>query len=163
MRLMIANGIFCSKILYCLPLFGGADQYVLRRLQVVQNEAARIVTKLGSRTPIADLLIQTGWLSISQLAFLHSVLLVAKVHNSGKPEYLAEKMKNDYRYDTRISRQKYIQWGPEFKATKSLTLRSWRWFGTANFNKIPPAIRNTSDKKVFKIKLAQWIRENISI
>ena len=162
-RLMIANGIFCSKILYCLPLFGGADQYVLRRLQVVQNEAARIVTKLGRRTPIADLLIQTGWLSISQLVFLHSVLLVAKVKNSGKPEYLAEKIKNDYRYDTRISRQKYIQWGPEFKATKSLTLRSWRWFGTANFNKIPPAIRNTSDKKVFKIKLVQWIRENISI
>ena len=162
-RLMLANGLFCSKLLYCLPLFGGTEQYVLNSLQVAQNEAARTVTKLGRFTPVSKLLLQTGWLSVKQLIFLHSVLLVVKIRNSMKPEYLAEKLRMDYKYDTRISRQNYIRWGPDFRATKTLTLNSWRWYGTSNFNRIPPAIRNIDDPKMFKIKLLPWIRENIEI
>ena len=44
-RLMIANGIFISKLLYCLPLYGGTEDYLLKSLQVVQNAAAREVSK----------------------------------------------------------------------------------------------------------------------
>ena len=146
----MANGIFCSKLLYCLVLFGGTDEYVLSSLQIAQNEAARVVTKLDKRSPVSKLLRQTGWLSVRQLVFLHSVLLVSKVKNSKKPDYLADRLKTDYKYNTRISRQNLIQWGPEFRAKKSLTQRSWRWYGTANYNKIPQELRNARDVAVLK-------------
>ena len=162
-RLMLANGIFCSKLLYCLPLFGGTEQFVLENLQVVQNEAARAVTKLDRFTPKSMLLLQTGWLSVRQLVFLYSVLLVAKIQISNRPEYLAEKLKGDYRYDTRNSRQNMIQWGPEFSAKKTLTLNSWKWYGCSNYNRIPQDIRNSSCIEVFKTKLVSWIKANISI
>ena len=162
-RLVLANGIFCSKLLYCLVLFGGTDEYVLSSLQIAQNEAARVVTKLDKRSPVSKLLRQTGWLSVRQLVFLHSVLLVSKVKNSKKPDYLADRLKTDYKYNTRISRQNRIQWGPEFRAKKSLTQRSWRWYGTANYNKIPQEFRNARDVAVLKRKLIPWIRENIAI
>ena len=50
-RLMVANGIFGSKMLYGLQLFGGTEEYLLNSLQVVQNKAARTVTKLNIFTP----------------------------------------------------------------------------------------------------------------
>ena len=42
-RKLIAEGCFTSVLLYCLPLFGGLDQYQVNELQVLQNHAARIV------------------------------------------------------------------------------------------------------------------------
>ena len=160
-RLMLANGIFCSKLLYCLPLFGGTEEFVVKRLQVTQNEAARAVTKLGRLTPVSELLKQTGWLSIRQLIFLYSVLSIVKVQLCGKPEYFAEKIKADYKYDTRRSRQSFIQWGPDFRAKKTLTLNSWRWYGSSNYNMIPSDIRNAADIRSFKSQLIPWIRDNI--
>ena len=146
-----------------LPLFGGTEKYVLNSLQVVQNEAARTVTKLGRLSPVSKLLTQTGWLSVKQLVFLYSVLLVVKIRNSKKPEYLAEKLKMDYKYDTRISRQNFIRWGPDFRATRTITLNSWRWYGTSNYNRIPPDIRKICDPRMFKTKLIPWIKENVAI
>ena len=45
-RKMIANGIFISKISYLIAVWGGCSQELLNQLQVAQNKAARIVTKL---------------------------------------------------------------------------------------------------------------------
>ena len=162
-RLMVENGIFCSKVLYCLPLFGGTEEFVLNSLQVIQNEAARVVTKLDRFTSSLQLLRQTGWLSVRQLVFLYSVLLVVKVQTSKKPAYLAECLKSDYKYNTRISRQNLIQWGPEFRAKKTLTHCSWRWYGAANFNRIPQDLRRISDLRIFKTKLIPWIKDNIHL
>ena len=125
-RLMVANGIFSSKLLYGLQLYGGTEEYLLNSLQVVQNMAARTVTKLNMFTPTSTLLKQTGWLSVRQLIFYHSVLLVYKVRQTSLPQYLADKIQNEYSYDTRISRTNLVKWGTQFKATRSLTKNSWR-------------------------------------
>ena len=42
-RLMIANGIFCSKLIYQISLTGGTDEFLLNSLQIVENKAARFV------------------------------------------------------------------------------------------------------------------------
>ena len=55
-RLMIANGIFLSKLIFQISLWGGADDYLLNSLQIIQNKAARFVTRRGRYTPVAELL-----------------------------------------------------------------------------------------------------------
>ena len=45
-RKMLADGIFMSKLIYLIPLWGGCEKYLIRSLQVIQNKAARVVTKL---------------------------------------------------------------------------------------------------------------------
>ena len=55
-RLMIANGIFCSKLIFQISLWGGTEDYLLNSLQIVQNKAARSVARRGKYTPIVDLL-----------------------------------------------------------------------------------------------------------
>ena len=43
-RKMLAEGLFNSVLVYCLPLYGGCDKGDLHAMQVLQNKATRIVT-----------------------------------------------------------------------------------------------------------------------
>ena len=86
-RKMIADGIFISTLVYMIQLWGGSSQSLISCLQIIQNKAARAVTKLGMRTPVKVLLLQCGWLSVKQLFVYHSCLFVFKIRFHGKPGY----------------------------------------------------------------------------
>ena len=73
---MVANGIFLSKLCYLIQLWGGADGYLLGRLQVLQNKAARAVTGKSWFTPTRRLLEECKWLSVRQLVFYQTVMIV---------------------------------------------------------------------------------------
>ena len=93
-RKMIANGIIISKLIYLIPLWSDCEKYLTKSLQVVQNKAARVVTKCGRRTPIKDMLKQCGWLSVSQLGVYHSLVLLFKILETKAPQYLFLKLSN---------------------------------------------------------------------
>ena len=42
---MVAEGCFNSVLMYCLPLFGGLEKYQVKEIQILQNQAARIVCR----------------------------------------------------------------------------------------------------------------------
>ena len=100
-RKMIANAIVMSSLVYVIQLYGNATDYLLKSLQVLQNKAARTVTRSGWGTSTSVLLRQIGWLSINQLVVYHSLLLVFKIDRDGKPGYFKEKFKKDFSYRTR--------------------------------------------------------------
>ena len=77
-RKMIGNGIFLSKLIYLIQVWGGTSDFLLSSLQIMQNKAARYITKLGSYTPVETLLTQCGWLSVQQLVVYHSLNLILK-------------------------------------------------------------------------------------
>ena len=52
----------------------GCEDYLVNALQVCQNKAARLVTKLDRFTPTKVLMQQCGWLSVKQLMIYHSLL-----------------------------------------------------------------------------------------
>ena len=70
-----------------LAVWGGCSA-VLKSLQIIQNKVARVVTKLDWSTSTELLLRQMGWLSVNQLIFYHSLLLVYKMKMSQRPRYL---------------------------------------------------------------------------
>ena len=55
-RLLIANGIFMSKLVYLIPLWGNSSKYLLKSMQLLQNRAARVVTGSTWWTPVRRLL-----------------------------------------------------------------------------------------------------------
>ena len=48
-RKMIAEGIIISNIIYMITVYRACSEYLLTVLQVIQNTAARCVTRLGCR------------------------------------------------------------------------------------------------------------------
>ena len=84
-RLMVANSCFMSIIIYMVSVWGGTEDYIVRAVQVMQNKAARCVTKQSWFTPTKRLLLQCNWLSIKQLIFFHTALQVWRVKASKCP------------------------------------------------------------------------------
>ena len=133
-----------------------------KSLQVTQNQVARVVTRLDWSTSTSVLLKQCGWLSVNQLMFYHSVLLVYKVQAAKSPKYLYE-MHNttNYQYRTRHSEQGLIK--PIGKPRLDLNMSSFRWRAANQYNQLPLEIRNASSLLTFKFDVKNWIRNNISI
>ena len=133
-RKMIANGIIISRLLYLIPLWSGCEGYLLNSLQIVQNKAARLVTKCGKRTPIKSLLTQCGWLSVAQLSVYHSQVLVFKVLATKSPRYLYEKLsgtQGETYYRTRFIRDQQssqqIKHGPDSIAEGDIAKWSFKY------------------------------------
>ena len=87
-RLMVGNGIFTSKLIYLIPLWGGAEGYLIRILQVIQNKAAKYITKRGPETSTLERLNECGWLSVPQLITYHSLLVLHKSVFARGPTYI---------------------------------------------------------------------------
>ena len=62
--------------------------YLLNSLQILQNRAARAVTRKFWFTPTRVLLADCGWLSVRQLVSYLSILSAHKMVTSGKPHYM---------------------------------------------------------------------------
>ena len=162
-RLMVANGIFCSKLIFQISLWGGTEEYLLNSLQVVQNKAARFVTRRGRYTHVVDLLNQCGWLSVRQLVFFHSVALIHKTLQTTFPKFIFNKLSTEFPYNTRLAQSESVRMGPEFKSKLELTEKSFMNRATVSYNNLPATLRKISSLEKFKKQLKVWVLENFRI
>ena len=156
-RLTSANGVFMSVLAYLIPLWGGCEGYLVKALQVLQNRAARQVTKLSWFTPSRRLLKQCGWLSIRQLIFYQSALTVFRAVKTKEPLYLSEHLITVHPYPTRLAaggglRVDGLHGG---LASKSFLVRVAK-----EFNTIPSDIRLSRSIPSFKKQLKKWTKDN---
>ena len=160
-RLMIANGLFMSKLIYLLPLWGGAGTGLLRMLQVAQNTAARYVTRSSWYTPRTELMKRCNWMSVKQLSAYHSLVITHKTLLSQQPKYLYEKFNSQYPCYTRLSANNSIRIDGSFNADLSLTHSSFRWRSSSLYNTLPVRLRTETKLSRFKFELKGWVKENI--
>ena len=157
-RRMIANGIFHSKLCYCLTVFGGTEGYLLNALQRIQNKAARLVCGRGRRYSAAAALRQVGWLPVASLVDFYSLTQAKKILESKKPSYLFEKLVGGIgrpAYATRLCVGGNLRHGPE--ARLAITLNSWRWRVRRLWGEVPARIRVISNNMAaFKLQLKTW-------
>ena len=156
-RLMVANSCFMSIIIYMISVWGGTEDYVVKAVQVMQNKAARCVTKLGWFTPTGRLLLQCNWLSINQLIFFHTALQIWRVSKTKCPVYIDTKLQLS---NTRSSAQGNLR-VPVVE--RSVSSKSFMVKSAVIWNQIPPEIRNCKTLGVFKKSLKQWIKVNVEI
>ena len=157
---MIANGLYMSKLSYLIALWGGCGAVLKRCLQVTQNKVARMVTKLEWSTPSKDVLKQVGWLSVNQLIFYHSVLLIFKVKQNKSPKYLHNMFSWNYKYNTRQAEGGNIRLigKPKLEVTRN----SFRWRAANQFNQLPEEIKTCKSLENFKLSVKKWINDNVS-
>ena len=160
-KLMVANGIFMSKLCYLIQLWGGSEKYLINMLQILQNRAARYVTGRSWYTPIRRLLHECKWLSVSQLVVYHTLLSIHKTVTTGSPHYTHNKMTNNHSYKTRGATTNAVQFGDKFSGTGALSSNSFCYRGSTQYNQLPAYIRTQRNIITFKKRLKKWITENI--
>ena len=150
-RKMLAEGLFNSVLVYCLPLYGGCDKGDLHALQVLQNKAAQVVTQSPPRSHRDTMYDRLGWLTVQQLVVYHTVLAIHRIRQVGEPEYLARQLLNDNRNGRLIV--------PKCKL--SLAQKSFCMRGADTWNSLPASIRQSGTLREFKMKTKNWIQTNI--
>ena len=117
----------------------------------MQNKAARIVTRMPPRANRMQMYDKLGWLTINQLIFYHSVILVFKIRSSNQPDYLAKILRKDSRNSRIMIPNIELQ----------LTQRSFPMRGSTNWNLLPLCVRKQEKIGNFKKLAKQWILSNI--
>ena len=160
-RKMIADGIFMSKLLYLITLWGESAKYLIESVQKAQNKAARVVTKLDWSTPVAELLKQCGWLSVQQLIAYHSVVQVYKIMQNESPKFLYSMFSATYSYKTKYSQGGLIKHTRSFRL--DITESSFRWRAAKAYGELPLETRKLKTCKEFKISAKKWVKENVPL
>ena len=162
-RKMFADGLFMSKLIYLIPLWGGCEKFLIKSLQVVQNKAARTVTRMGIYTPVQILLQQCNWLSVHQLVFYHTIILLYKTVQSQKPKYLYDMTSTELIYETRADNAGKLRVVADYIPVQGLTWKSYKWRSVRSWNLLPANIRTMKHLASFKSELKSWVLENIDI
>ena len=169
-RLCVCSSIVMSKILYMLPLYGGAPDYMLAAVQKKMTEAMRVVTRrrwevVGRRlTSTAELLRQCGYLSVRQMVFYHSLVEVHKVVVQQAPAHLHQVVQCaltsgvHHQYPTSAAGTRQVK-----PARLAVAQNSWRWRTSAQYAALPSDLRGHTNMKKFKAGLKEHTRQHISI
>ena len=160
-RKMIAEGIIMSNILYVITVYGASDEYLLNHLQVIQNNAARCVTRLGWNARVTELLSQCGWMSVRQLVYYHTLIQVFKIRRDGKPTYLYRKLSAQFDPRTRLAVGNGIRGTLKIKSEerrKSFIPRAIR-----TWNSLPVSLRKIDKINEFKKQLNMYVKKNVKV
>ena len=171
---MLAQGLFYSKLNYCLPLFcntWGLDKYKdgdtrsisftkedNRRLQVLQNQVDRQALQGRMNIPTKELLTLSGDLSVHQLGALRTLNLTKKILITRKPSHLARRLQ--------LNKERVTRSGATIRETNtSLTLvrEGFIYRGSSLYNMIPESMKKETNMEKFKKLSKAWVRENIEI
>ena len=79
-----------SRLNYCNALLGGCSACLLNKLQLVQNAAARVLTRTRKYDHISPVLSALHWLPIKHCIDFKILLFTYKALNGLAPQYLNE-------------------------------------------------------------------------
>ena len=174
----IAQGLFYSKLFYCLPLFvttWGIDTYKegisrhysftkkdLHKLQVLQNQVSQLLINRGPLhecyLSTAELLKLSGDLSVHQLGAVSTICLMKRVLMSGKPSYLAELIQNTISRGTRSGNT--IK---QYKIRLEVVREGFLYRGIQLFNRISDDLKMEDSMVKFKRNVKKWVEANIAV
>uniref|UniRef100_A0A3P9K8W2 Reverse transcriptase domain-containing protein n=1 Tax=Oryzias latipes TaxID=8090 RepID=A0A3P9K8W2_ORYLA len=149
---ILIHAFISSRLDYCNALFSGVKKTTLNRLQLVQNSAARLLTRTRKREHITPILKSLHWLPVSFTIDFKILLIVFKtVHGLG-PSFISDLLL-DYEPPRALrSSGAGLLMVPRVK-TKNHGEASFRHYGPRLWNSLSEDVRASSSVEVFKKKL----------
>ena len=145
-----------SQIIYCLPVWGGAAEKELQRLQKVINFAARVVTGARRRDHITPALNSLRWSRIGELVEERDCLKVYRaLHDTHAPiavQDMFNRRCDVATRDTRLTRTEQVHLP---RVRLAATQRHFMYRAGSAWNRLPSKILNASSLHTFKQAIRQ--------
>ena len=155
----VANALVSSRLDYCNSLFRSLSSLDLRRLQCIQNSAARIVTNISKYDHISPVLNSLHWLPVKYRCIFKTCMLVYKYLHSGLPNYFDSYIK---RYSSSVRTRRsdpgnlFLDlpvFSPGIHKSKTHFQYSFSHDGPKLWNDLPLDVRTASSLYSFRHKL----------
>ena len=149
---MLVHGFITSNIDYCNSLLSGLPMSVLKKLQMVQNAAAKLVVKARKFDHVTPILKELHWLPISYRTQCKILLLTYKCLKGEGPEYLCNMLRPVRAMRSLRSSSKNVLMVPR---TKLVTCgeRAFSVIAPVLWNELPIGVKSIENLQFFKRKL----------
>ena len=153
---ILIHAFITNKLDYCNSLLIGLPKYLIKRLQSVQNAAARLVSGSKKHDHITPILHDLHWLPVEKCITYKTLLITFKCLNNLAPSYLSDliiqyKPTRTLRSSSQnllvIPRTNTIRYGE--RAFCAVAPRLW--------NGLPPDIRSINSLGLFKKTLKTFL------
>jgi len=146
---------------YCNSLLLGINDNDLKKLQLIQNAAARIVTRHRKFDHITPILAELHWLPIAKRIEFKVLLLTYKILNGLAPSYLETLLKSYVPKRTLRSGEKYLLDMAFARKTNEGTVfygkRNFKVMAPILFNKLPASLKVCPTIECFKSRLKTYL------
>ena len=153
--IFLINAFVFSKLYYCSTVWSNTTKENIRKLQLVQNFACRIVLGLKKYDHITEGLKSLNWISVKDKLLLNDLVMVHKCLHGQMPNYLSDKFIKRSKIHDRNTRKKDELNLP--KCRLKIGQRSFAFRGAKSYNDLPDDIKKTRDIKHFKKNLYNYL------
>lgn len=154
---LISNHVI-SKLDYTNSVYYGLPNYLLKKLQLIMNRAARLIKGRSLRDRVTPILIELHWLPVKARIVYKQCVMVRQAIRHGKPKYVRD-MLTDFRTDSDIILRHdddgYRLMEPRFY--KEAGRRAFVNCAPRLYNAIPANIKMAETVDVFKKRLKTYL------
>eukprot|EP00918_Siedleckia_nematoides_P002698 GHVU01006146.1.p1 GENE.GHVU01006146.1~~GHVU01006146.1.p1 ORF type:complete len:172 (-),score=2.31 GHVU01006146.1:1033-1548(-) len=145
------QSLVISRIDYCNTLLAGLSKTQLRRLQLVQNRAARLILLTPLRDPITPVLYKLHWLPVDRRIEFKMLVYAYKALHGCAPAYLSSTI-SIYRAVCALRSGAMMQL-VEQRNSKGVGLKAFSVAVPKHWNKLPMVLRDAASLNIFKKQL----------
>ena len=149
---IIVQALVISRLDYCKSLLRGLPTILMKKLQRVQNAAARVIAKAGRRDHISPILFKLHWLPVEFCIRNKILLLTYRALHSLAPTYITELL---------------VPYTPHRRLCSSteqlLVVQKYRLkhFGARSFETAAPALWNSLESQIRLQKILTSFRRSL--
>ena len=148
---IVIISLVISHIDYCNSILFGISEGLLNKLQVLQNDAAKLILQKERRESSKLCLKMLHWLPVRARIEFKIVVQVLKCLKNRAPEYLTNLLEFDFK--GRNLRNNGLLLKVPFVAKKHHASRAFSVCGPKLWNSLPPALRMCTDFDLFRKNL----------
>ncbi len=152
---VLVHTLVTSRIDYCNALFTGVPAKLLHKLQLVQNSAARVLSRTPFNEHISPVLQQLHWLPVKYRVEFKILLLTYKALNNLAPQYLNQLLQVYTPSRALRSSSSISLVVPRIRLT-TMGARSYSYAAPRLWNSLPLDIRNSNCLLSFKTRLKTY-------
>jgi len=152
----LIHALITSKLDHLNSLLYGLPEYLIKRLQTVQNSAARLLTRNNKREHITPILKELHWLPVSQRIVYKICLTTFKVMHQKSPQYLTELITLYKPIRCLRSENKSLLIAKRLKKKKA-GYRCFQYAAANCWNALPVDVRHCHELSSFKILLKTFL------